>query len=282
VGLVLRRPGGVAGARGGRAVPPRLSCSPRGPAIPEHDPRSIAFPKLGDDRIAALGRCSFTAQKPYRDGEALFRAGERDGKFFVVITGKVEIVDETGDAPRTVVVHEPGEFAGDVSQITGRPAVVSGYARGETKVYEVSQAALREILNHHPDLADIILQAFITRRQLLRGSGNFTGLRVIGSHSSPETFRVRDFLARNNILFTWLDTEADPQVADLLRRFWLSDADTPAVMCGRSRCSASRRTASWRTPSACGGSWSRRCTTWSWSGPGRPGWRRPCTGRARG
>jgi thioredoxin reductase (NADPH) len=201
--------------------------------VPEHELQSVAFPTLDPDRVAALGRCSFTARKRYRDGEALFRAGDRDSKFFVVVSGRVEIVDESGDVPKHVTTHGPGEFAGDVSQITGRPAVVSGYARGETDVYEVSQAALREILNHHPDLADVILQAFIARRQLLRGSGKFTGLRVVGPHSSADTFRVRDFLAKNNALFTWLDSEADPQVADLLRRFGLSEADTPVVLFGR-------------------------------------------------
>jgi thioredoxin reductase (NADPH) len=186
--------------------------------VPEYDLRSVAFPKLPDDRLAALGRCPHTARKTYHDGEALFRAGDRDSKFFVVIAGRVEIVDETGDVPKTVVVHGPGSFAGDVSQITGRPAVVSGYARGETDVYEVTQASLREILNAHPDLADIIFQAFIARRQLLRDSKEFTGLRVIGPHSSPDTFRVRDFL---------------PQVADLLKKFGLSEADTPVVLFGQ-------------------------------------------------
>src|SRR5205085_9160799 len=119
----------------------------------------------------------------------------------------VETVHGTGDQPKTVNVHGPGHFAGDVSQITGRPTVVSAYARGATEVYEVSREALREVLNAHPDLADVIFPAFIARRQLLRESGDFTGLRVVGPQSSPDTFRVRDFLARNNVLFTWLDTE---------------------------------------------------------------------------
>ena len=35
----------------------------------------------------------------------------------------------------------------------------------------MSPDALREILNDHPDLGDVILQAFIARRQLLRESG---------------------------------------------------------------------------------------------------------------
>ena len=78
-----------------------------------------------------------------------------------------------------------------------------------------------------------ILQAFIARRQLLRESGDFTGLRVMGSRYSQDTFRIRDFLAKNRVLFTWLDLERDPAVNLLLQRFGLSEADTPVVACGR-------------------------------------------------
>ena len=82
-----------------------------------------------------------------------------------------------------------------------------------------------------PGLSDIILQAFIARRQLLRESPNFMGLRVIGSRYSPDTFRVRDFLARNRVLFTWVDLETDPQVDRLLKQFGVTEADTPVVAC---------------------------------------------------
>ena len=99
-----------------------------------------------------------------------------------------------------------------MAQLTGGPALVSAVARGDCEVYEVSPTPCAQLLNHHPDLGDIILQAFIARRQLLRESGNFTGLRVIGSRYSQDTFRVRDFLAKNRVPFTWLDLEADPQV----------------------------------------------------------------------
>ena len=200
--------------------------------VADHDLYSIAFPKLDSHQVATLGACPKTIRKQYRDGEALFRAGDRDSRFYVVVSGQVEIVDETGDTPKTVTHHGPGEFAGDVSQITGRPAIVSCYARGDTDVYEVSQDALRIILNDRPELADTILQAFIARRQLLRESKGFTGLRVVGPRSQ-DTFRVCDFLAKNNVLFKWLDLEADPQVADLLHQFQLGPADMPVVMCGR-------------------------------------------------
>ncbi|HMF15084.1 MAG TPA: FAD-dependent oxidoreductase, partial [Gemmataceae bacterium] len=63
-------------------------------------------------------------------------------------------------------------------------------------------------------------------------SPNFTGLRVIGSRYSTDTFRVRDFLTKNRVLFTWMDVETDPQVNVLLRQFGVTEADTPVVACG--------------------------------------------------
>src|SRR5207249_5009224 len=119
------------------------------------------------------------------------------------------------------------------TQLTGGPSVVSAVARGDCEVYEVTAEGLRQILNLHPDLGDIILQAFLARRQLLRESGDFTGLRVIGSRYSQDTFRIRDFLAKNRIPFTWLDLETDPQVNQLLKQFGVSEADTPVIAWGR-------------------------------------------------
>ncbi|MGH8534464.1 MAG: NAD(P)/FAD-dependent oxidoreductase, partial [Gammaproteobacteria bacterium] len=114
---------------------------------------------------------------------------------------------------------------------TGNPKVVTGMAKADSEVYEISDKALREILNQDPQLSDIILQAFIARRQLMRESGDFTGLRVIGSRYSRDTFRIRDFLAKNRVLFTWLDLEGDPAVGQLLKQFRVTEADTPIVAC---------------------------------------------------
>jgi thioredoxin reductase (NADPH) len=195
----------------------------------EPDLQAVAFPKLSEAQLAALGRCPHTKLRRFHAGDKLFASCERDPRFFVLRSGDVEIVDESGDRPKTVTVHRPGEFTGDVGQVTGRPAIVSAVARTDGEAYEVSPEALRELLNNHPQLGDLVMQAFIARRQLLTASGTFTGLRVIGSRYSRDTFRVRDFLSENRVPYTWLDLEADPQVQQLLEQFGLSEADTPVV-----------------------------------------------------
>jgi thioredoxin reductase (NADPH) len=197
----------------------------------DHDLQSVAFPTLDGDQIAQLSRCTATTMQSYRNGDTLFAVGQRDFKFHVIKSGEVEILDYSGDVPKTVTVHRAGGFTGDISHLTGNPSVVSGVARGDVQVYEVSGDVLRRILNQCPALSDIILQAFIARRQLLRQSPDFTGLRVIGSRYSPDTFRVRDFLAKNRVLFTWIDIETDPQVDRLLKQFGVTEADTPVVAC---------------------------------------------------
>src|SRR6202171_5735374 len=163
----------------------------------ERDLNTIAFPTLSEEQIARLGHYAGALPRKFKAGEALFRHGEREFKFFVVRSGELEIVDETGDKPKTLVTHGPGNFTGDVGHLTGNPAVVSCIAKTDCEVYELSHALLRQVLNRDPQLSDLILQAFIARRQLMRESGEFTGLSVIGYRYSKDTFRIRDFLAQN-------------------------------------------------------------------------------------
>ncbi|HEV8111727.1 MAG TPA: FAD-dependent oxidoreductase [Planctomycetota bacterium] len=196
-----------------------------------HDLNQIAFPTLDATRIAELSRCTGASLERHEDGETLIEVGDRDFQFHVVTKGAIEILDVSGDAPRSITVHGPGQFTGDVSHLTGNPSVIRAITRGPTEAYAVSSQALREMLSRCPVLADIVLQAFIARRQLLRESESFVGLRVIGSRYSHDTFRIRDFLAKNRVLFTWLDLELDPEVARLLAEFGVREDETPVVAC---------------------------------------------------
>jgi thioredoxin reductase (NADPH) len=199
----------------------------------KNDLQALAFPRLSDTELASLATCPNTTLKHYRAGETLFDVGDRDFAFNIVKTGEVEILDVSQEPPKTVVVHSPGEFTGEVSQLAGTPALVRAVARRDSEVFELPPSAVAQLINHHPDLGDTILQAFIARRQLLREPGNFSGLRVIGSRYSQDTFRIRDFLAQNLVPFTWLDLETDPAVNALLRKFGVTEADTPVVALGR-------------------------------------------------
>lgn len=159
----------------------------------ENTLEKVAFPTLDEAQIHQLAQCTSAGLKLFHNGQTLFAAGDQHVNFFIVKSGTVAVIDNSGDRPKTVTTHLPGQFTGDVSHLTGLPAIVSGIAQGECEVYEIPHDTLKRVLNQCPVISDIILQAFIARRQLLRESPDFTGLRVIGSRYSQDTFRVRDF-----------------------------------------------------------------------------------------
>src|SRR5882724_4691338 len=129
---------------------------------------AIAFPHLTTNDLALLKPmaelCSF------EDGETIFRAGDADLDLFVVESGAIEILNPSDDN-RHVVTHGPGAFAGDIDLLTRRPVIVTGVARGKTKLMRVASARLREVLNKVPQLSEKMLIAVQERRRLLSEAG---------------------------------------------------------------------------------------------------------------
>ena len=193
------------------------------------DLHKVAFPTLDDAHVATLAK--FGTRRVLGDGEYLWKAGDRTYKFFVVERGAVEIVEHSSGETKRVALHERHAFGGDVSLVTGRPALVSAVARGDTEVFEISPSDIVRIMGERPALGELLFRAFIARRELLVAS-EFKGLRVIGAGSSRATLSIRNFLARNQVPFTWIDPEHDPHVGALLQSFGLTEADMPVVVFG--------------------------------------------------
>jgi thioredoxin reductase (NADPH) len=193
---------------------------------------AVAFPRLSDRDLAEIGECPELQVRRFRDGERIYESGDADIPFFIVVAGAIEIIDETGDAPRVIVTHRRGQFTGEVGWLTGARALATAVARGDTEAWAFTQENVRELLIVSPHIGDTILSALIARRQMLRDSREFTGLRLIGSRYSRDTFRIRDFLSRNRLLFTYLDVEEHPEVAKILEHWDLKPEDTPVVAFG--------------------------------------------------
>lgn len=188
-----------------------------------------AFPKLSEDNLAQLRQ--FGKSQIYKDGEILIKAGEKDFDFYVIESGKVEIIDSSSGEDRTVAISGEREFIGDLANLKGSPANCSVVARGKCQVIAIAPEKLRQILNLNSRLSDLILQTFIARCQVLKAS-DFVGLRVIGPAACGDTFRIRDFLAKNHVEFDWIDTETDPEVEDILQQFEIGHGDTPVIAYG--------------------------------------------------
>lgn len=186
-------------------------------------------PRLGEADIATLAE--FGARVRLADGEPLIQAGVGRVGFFVVLSGGVEVMDHSGEAPRKVAVHGVGQFTGDIDILTRRASLVSAFALGETELLGVSSSEIRRIISARPSLGDTLLRAFIARREELVASG-LGGIRMLGSASSREAFHLRELLTRNQVPFGWIDVDDDPGIAELTRHLGLEREDLPAVIIG--------------------------------------------------
>jgi thioredoxin reductase (NADPH) len=186
-----------------------------------------AFPTLSDKDLAALAARGHVRE--VRAGEVLFAAGDRGYCFYAVLEGSIEIVDVSGDEPRTVVVVRAGQFTGEVNLFTERAALVTARVGEAGRVLELSRAELRHVIDQSAELGETILKTFLMRRQLLLSSG-YAGVRIVGSRFSPDAHRLRDFASRNMIPITWIDLETDDQADALLRHFGISPSETPVVI----------------------------------------------------
>ncbi|HZG43413.1 MAG TPA: FAD-dependent oxidoreductase [Longimicrobium sp.] len=192
--------------------------------ITDHD---IAFPTLTTAQIDAL-RPRGTLRNVTR-GETLWDEGERGMAFFVVLEGEMEVVDPSGDEVRQVAVHRAGEFSGDVDMLSGRTSLVRAHMLGPGQVLELDSDALRRVIREIPEISEVLLRAFLMRRQLLLSDG-FRGMQIIGSRFSPQAHAIREFCSRNSIPFTWVDVEQDPLAEELLCRFHVLPEQTPIVV----------------------------------------------------
>src|SRR4051812_19230966 len=196
-------------------------------ATAELDP--IAFPHLNGSDLAALRPLSVECS--FEDGQTVFSAGDADLDLFVVESGAIEILNPADDH-RHVVTHGPGQFAGDIDLLTRRPVIVTGIARGATRLMRVPSARLREMLSKVPQLSEKLLIAAQERRRLLSEAG-VLGLKVVGPGKCRDTMLVREFLFKNFVPFTWY--ESDSESGQKLLAGWSSPKKFPAIDCGGGR-----------------------------------------------
>jgi thioredoxin reductase (NADPH) len=186
-----------------------------------------AFPRLSDGQIAALSVDG--ERRPTRAGEVLYRVGDENCDFFVVLAGLVAIVDAHGGPDeRVVAVHGPGRFLGELTTITGQPAFLSAVVHEPGEVLVVPVERLRRRALDDPALGDLILRAYLARRSLLIELG--TGLRIVGSRFSPDSRRLREFAARNRLPHRFVDVERDPDAETLLQSLGVAPEETPVVI----------------------------------------------------
>jgi thioredoxin reductase (NADPH) len=194
--------------------------------LAETPDRYGAFPRLSDAQIETLARHG--ERQRVEPGEVLFREGDKRYDFFVVLDGKVMVVSGYGGEERMIAVHGPRRFLGELSLLTGQAAFFTAVVREPGEVLVVPVERLRALVTQDTVLGDLVLRAYLLRREMLIGLG--AGFQIVGSRFSPDSRSLREFAARNRLPHRWIDLEEDEAAEALLNGLGVAPAETPVVI----------------------------------------------------
>jgi thioredoxin reductase (NADPH) len=196
------------------------------------DARTQTFPVLTPaqiDRIRPVAKVRTVQQ-----GDILFEPGDTEIPFYVLLSGSMEIVQPDLSGERMIATHDPGEFTGEMTMISGQRALVRGRVTAAGDFLEVSAEGLRALIARDAELSEIFMRAFILRRVALIRSG-YGNIILMGSRYSAQTLHLREFLSRNGHPYTYVDLDTDKTSQELLDRFQVRPEEIPVVIChGRS------------------------------------------------
>src|SRR5215218_11414199 len=161
-------------------------------------------------------------------GEVLFRGGDTENDFVVVLEGEVKVGDDFAGESRTIGVFQEGRFLGELNMLTGQAMYLTGVVSEAGEVLAIPRERLKEVVTEEPNISDIILRAFLARRSYMVKTG--IGLRIIGSRHSADAARLREVAARNRVPHVWIELEEDPEAEALLERLGAKPSETPVTV----------------------------------------------------
>jgi thioredoxin reductase (NADPH) len=156
-------------------------------------------------------------------GETLFEIGDESYPFIAIVEGEVAVLDGAG---REVVRHGAAGFLGEMNLLSGQTVFLTAVVTKPMRYIAVDREVLRRLLFEDGSLSDLLLSAFVERRELLQQREGI-GIEIVGPRESDETRRLLDFARRLRLPHSWLTPEESEEAAALVER--LDPAEIPLV-----------------------------------------------------
>jgi thioredoxin reductase (NADPH) len=155
----------------------------------------------GEERTAAVG-------------ETLFQIGDESYPFIAILEGEAAVLDAAG---QEIVRHGPSGFLGEMNLLSGQTVFLTALVTAPIRYIAVERGTLRRLLLEDSALSDLLLSAFVERRELLQQRKGI-GIEIIGGRDSAETRRLRDFARGGRLPFSWLDPTESEEAAAVVER----------------------------------------------------------------
>jgi signal transduction histidine kinase len=121
------------------------------------------FPRLNDEQIGCLRERG--QERTLQPDELLYAEGDPADCLYVVLEGAIKITKRAAKAETVIRIHQPGEFTGELSILTGGAHIAAARALGPTRVLRIEADDFREILGVSEQAQNLFLPAMAHRVQ---------------------------------------------------------------------------------------------------------------------
>ena len=190
--------------------------------------RREIFPHLTPEMM--LRASAYGTEEIIPEGAWLFRRGERNVGFFVVLEGELEILSLDRNGVNTLLTTvDEGQFIGELDLFNARANLVNGRAAVNSFVVRIRRPDFQRLITCESDIGEVVMKAFILRRIGLihRQQG---GVILIGSTRAGDTIRIQRFLVRNGYPHRLIETDREETADDLLACYDVRGSLLPAIV----------------------------------------------------
>lgn len=186
------------------------------------------FPVLSEDMIARIS--AYGTELPIMGDTFLFERGMRNIDFFVILEGELQILADSVRTGRSCLfVYHQGQFSGEQNTFNDRMMLLSGLAKAGSRVLRVLHKDVRPLMVAEPDIAEVIMRAYILRRTgFVRHAQG--GVLLMGHQNHNGFLRIQSFLTRNLYPVEIMDVGSDLGSGKLMAELGVAEADMPAVV----------------------------------------------------
>lgn len=134
-------------------------------------------------------------------GDVLFQIGDESYPFIAILEGEAAVLDGGGGE---IVRHGASGFLGEVNLLSGQTVFLTAVATKPMRYIAVDREVLRQLLFEDAALSELLLTAFVERRELLQQREGI-GFQIVGARANPDTRRLLEFARTQRLPHTWID-----------------------------------------------------------------------------
>jgi thioredoxin reductase (NADPH) len=145
-------------------------------------------------------------------GAELFRIGDETYPFIAILEGEAAVLDGNG---QEIVRHGASGFLGEMNLLSGQTVFLTAVVTEPMRYVAVEREELRKLLLEDASLSDILLPAFVQRRELLQQRQGI-GIEIVGPRDSEPTRQLADFARRQRLPYSWTEPSESEEAARAL------------------------------------------------------------------